>query len=138
MDDFLSALGLLFAIEGLLFAAFPAMTKRAMAQVLETPLGVLRIIGYSRWQVLTSFFMESLALAIIGGVIGCAVGSLCHGYSASSIMSSGGGGKSVILRMVVDWRILALGMGFSLFMGCVGGLIPAISAMRLKALDSLR
>jgi uncharacterized protein YjeT (DUF2065 family) len=45
MDDFLVALGLVLAIEGLLFAAFPAMTKRAMAHVLETPPGVLRIIG---------------------------------------------------------------------------------------------
>ena len=45
MGDFLVALGLVFAIEGLLFAAFPAVTKRAMAQVLETPIGVLRIIG---------------------------------------------------------------------------------------------
>jgi len=54
-------------------------------------------------------------------------------------MSSGaGGGKSVMLKLVVDARILAVGMGFSLLMGCVGGLIPALSAMRLKPLDSVR
>jgi uncharacterized protein len=45
MLDFLVALGLVFAIEGLLFAAFPAMTKRAMTQVLEAPENVLRVIG---------------------------------------------------------------------------------------------
>ena len=45
MSDFLIALGLVFAIEGILFAAFPAMTKRAMAQVMETPDGVLRVLG---------------------------------------------------------------------------------------------
>jgi uncharacterized protein YjeT (DUF2065 family) len=45
MSDFLVALGLVFAIEGLVFAGFPAMTKRAMAHVLETPDGVLRIVG---------------------------------------------------------------------------------------------
>ena len=45
MSDFLVALGLVFAIEGLVFAAFPAMTKRAMAHVLETPDSVLRIVG---------------------------------------------------------------------------------------------
>ena len=45
MDDFLVALGLVFAIEGLLFAAFPAMTKRAMTHVLETPDGALRVVG---------------------------------------------------------------------------------------------
>ncbi len=32
MSDFLAALGLVFVIEGLVFAAFPAAAKRAMAQ----------------------------------------------------------------------------------------------------------
>jgi uncharacterized protein YjeT (DUF2065 family) len=45
MLDFLVALGLLLVIEGIVFAAFPAMAKRAMAQVLETPDGMLRAIG---------------------------------------------------------------------------------------------
>ncbi len=47
MSDFLVALGLVFAIEGLMFAAFPGMAKRAMATVLETPEVPLRVIGIS-------------------------------------------------------------------------------------------
>ena len=45
MSDFLIALGLVFAIEGLVFAAFPATVKRAMAHVMETPDAALRIVG---------------------------------------------------------------------------------------------
>jgi uncharacterized protein YjeT (DUF2065 family) len=45
MTDFIVALGLVFAIEGLLFAAFPAALKRAMLSVLETPESALRIVG---------------------------------------------------------------------------------------------
>jgi uncharacterized protein len=45
MEDFLAALGLVFVIEGLVFAAFPAQAKRAMASVMETPEGSLRLIG---------------------------------------------------------------------------------------------
>ena len=45
MSDFLVAIGLVFAIEGILFAAFPAMVKRAMAHVMETPDSALRAIG---------------------------------------------------------------------------------------------
>ena len=45
MFDFLVAIGLVFAIEGILFAAFPAMVKRAIGHVLETPDATLRIIG---------------------------------------------------------------------------------------------
>lgn len=45
MSDFLVAVGLVFVLEGLLFAAFPGMAKRAMASALETPDTMLRIIG---------------------------------------------------------------------------------------------
>jgi uncharacterized protein YjeT (DUF2065 family) len=45
MEDFLAALGLVFVIEGLLFAAFPVQAKRAMASVVATPEATLRVIG---------------------------------------------------------------------------------------------
>ncbi len=45
MSDFLAALGLVFMIEGLVFAAFPGPAKRAVASVLETPEPTLRMIG---------------------------------------------------------------------------------------------
>jgi uncharacterized protein len=45
MSDFLAALGLVFVIEGLIFAAFPAAAKRAMTSVLETPDVSVRMIG---------------------------------------------------------------------------------------------
>lgn len=45
MYDFLAALGLVFVIEGLVFAAFPGPAKRAVASVLETPETTLRVIG---------------------------------------------------------------------------------------------
>jgi uncharacterized protein YjeT (DUF2065 family) len=45
MTDFLVALGLVLAIEGLVFAALPGAAKRAMASVLETPEPTLRLVG---------------------------------------------------------------------------------------------
>jgi uncharacterized protein YjeT (DUF2065 family) len=45
MTDFLAALGLVFVIEGLIFAAFPEAAKRAMTSVLGTPDVSLRLIG---------------------------------------------------------------------------------------------
>lgn len=45
MSDFLAALGLVFMIEGLVFAAFPAQAKRAIQSVLDTPDASLRAIG---------------------------------------------------------------------------------------------
>lgn len=45
MSDFLAAIGLVFVIEGLIFAAFPAHGKKAVESVLATPPGTLRLIG---------------------------------------------------------------------------------------------
>jgi uncharacterized protein len=45
MSDFIVALGLFFALEGVVLAAFPAGAKRMMTTVLDTPDGPLRIAG---------------------------------------------------------------------------------------------
>ena len=45
MADFIVALGLVFVIEGLIFAVSPQSAKNAMAHVLETADGPLRVVG---------------------------------------------------------------------------------------------
>jgi uncharacterized protein YjeT (DUF2065 family) len=45
MSDFVVAIGLVFAIEGILFAAFPGPVKRAMVHVTDTADSALRLIG---------------------------------------------------------------------------------------------
>ena len=128
--SFFMAVGGVAGVMNTMFAAISQRTR---------DIGVLRILGFGRWQLLTSFFLEAVALALVGGVAGCALGSLANGWTASSIVSSGqGGGKSVMLKLVVDAQTLGLGMALALGMGCVGGIFPALSAMRLKPLDSVR
>jgi uncharacterized protein YjeT (DUF2065 family) len=45
MNDFLAALGLVFVIEGLVFAAFPQAARRAVAAMTQTPDEALRVAG---------------------------------------------------------------------------------------------
>jgi len=45
MTDFFAALGLVLAIEGLLFAGFPSAAKRASENIVATPEQTLRLIG---------------------------------------------------------------------------------------------
>ena len=45
MSDILAAVGRVFVIEGLIFAAFPAHGKKAVESVLTTPPATLRLIG---------------------------------------------------------------------------------------------
>jgi putative ABC transport system permease protein len=119
------AIGGIFGVMNTMFAAVAQRTRE---------IGVLRILGFARWQILVSFFLEALLLALLGGLLGCALGLVSNGLSATSQMS----GKSVMLELVVGPWILLGGLGFSLLMGCIGGLLPAVSAVRLKVLDSLR
>jgi ABC-type antimicrobial peptide transport system permease subunit len=124
------AVGGVFGVMNTMFAAIAQRTR---------DIGVLRILGFARWRILVSFFVESLLLALVGGLVGCALGSLCHGWTATSIIGgSGGGGKSVVLKLVVNGYILGGGLLFSLLLGSLGGLLPALSAIRLKPLEALR
>jgi hypothetical protein len=125
------SLGGVFGVMNTMFAAVAQRIK---------DIGVLRIVGFKRWQVLVSFLLESLAIAAVGGLCGMAMGTLFNGLTATSVLSSGagGGGKTVILRLIVDARVLMAGAVFTLVMGRLGGLIPAMSATRLKLLDALR
>ncbi len=125
------AVGGIFGLMNTMFAAISQRIK---------DIGVLRILGYARWQILASFLLESLGIALVGGLLGCAVGMLCNGLSATSIVGSGQGGfgKTVIFRLAVDGNTLGVGVLLTLFMGLLGGLLPSLSAMRLKPLESLR
>src|SRR5262249_196153 len=123
------AIGGIFGVMNTMFAAISQRTR---------DIGVLRIMGFWPSQVLGPFFVESLGIALLGGAVGCALGFLLNGYTATSIIGSGqGGGKSVVFELVIDLNVLAAGMLFTLFMGGIGGLLPALSAMRLKPLDAI-
>ena len=99
----------------------------------------MRILGFKRWQILVSFMLESLGIAIIGGIVGIALGSLFDGIQMTSNVSSGqGGGKTVIMKLAVDADIMICGLLFTIVMGRIGGLVPALSAMRKGILESLK
>ncbi|MCS7305619.1 MAG: ABC transporter permease [Thermoguttaceae bacterium] len=124
------AVGGIFGVMNTMFAAVSQRTA---------DIGVLRLLGFSRWQILGSFLLESLLIALVGGALGCALGSLSHGWTATSIVSgSQGGGKFVVLRLVVDAGTLAAGMTLALAMGALGGLLPAWRATRLRPLEALQ
>jgi ABC-type lipoprotein release transport system permease subunit len=137
-EQFLSAIVLMAGIMavGGIFGVMNTMFASIAARIKEV--GVLRILGFKRWQILISFMIESLAIAFAGGLLGCLIGSFANGFEATSQLSSGQGGKSVTLTMQVDLQIIAGGLLFTLVMGRLGGLVPALSAMRMEILESLR
>jgi len=123
------SIGGIFGVMNTMFAAISQRIK---------DIGVLRLLGYARWQILVSFLLESLVIALVGGLLGCALGSLSDGWTATSMVAGQGGGKSVVLQLAISPDIIAGGILLTLLMGLLGGLLPALTAMRLKPLDALR
>jgi putative ABC transport system permease protein len=118
---------------GVMNTMFAAIAQRA------SDIGVLRILGFARWQILATFLLESLAIALMGGGLGCILGYFVNGISASTMVGSNDGiPKSVVFEMVVDPNTVALGLLFTLLMGALGGFLPALAAMRQRPLESLR
>lgn len=118
---------------GVMITMFAAVSQRTK------DIGVLRLLGYTRFQILCSFMLESFLVAVIGGLLGVGLASLADGLTANSTVSAGqGGGKSIVLQLDIDAWIVGIAMVFALIMGAVGGIIPAVSAMRLRPLESLR
>jgi len=123
-----------FLTIGAMFAA--ANTMYAAVASRSREIGTLRAIGFQRRSVLMSFMLESLIICLLGGLIGCLATLPFNGLSTgtanwatfSEITFSFRFGPSVLLR----------GMGLALVMGLLGGLFPAISAVRLRIVDSLR
>ena len=58
---------------GVMNTMFAAVTQR------RKDIAMLRILGFARWQVLFSFLVEALLLSLIGGSLGCALGTLANG-----------------------------------------------------------
>jgi hypothetical protein len=135
-------LGSIYFVAGImaLGGVFGVMnTMFATIRQRSTDIGLLRILGFARWQVLVSFLVESLLIAALGGLAGCTLGYMVNGVSTNSIVETSGGGlKRVSFQMVVDGSTLAAAVILTLLMGLLGGLLPALSAMRLKPLESLR
>ena len=124
------AIGGVFGVMNTMFAAISQRIK---------DIGVLRLLGFARWQILVSLLLESLVIALVGGLLGCALGALANGWTAASVVAGQEGtGRTVVLTLTVDAHTISVGILLTLLMGLLGGLAPALSAMRLKPLEALR
>ncbi|TWT89843.1 Macrolide export ATP-binding/permease protein MacB [Pseudobythopirellula maris] len=119
------AVGTVFGVTNTMFAALGQRTK---------DIAVLRLMGYRQGEILVAFLLEALLIAAVGGVVGLMLGSLINGMTLSATMGS----KTLAFAFRVDAAIMATALGFTLVMGLLGGLFPAVSAMRVQPLEALR
>ena len=118
-------------------AVFGAMNTMYAAVAYRTrEIGTLRALGFSRFRIVTAFLAESVALAVVGGVIGCMLALPVHGLSTGTTNFTSF--SEVAFKFRITPALLAGGLLFSAVMGAVGGLLPAIRAARIPVARALR
>jgi putative ABC transport system permease protein len=134
---FVTALGATIAVFFSLGAMIGAMiTMYAAVSNRKREIGTLRALGFSRRQVLLAFLLESLALSLVGGLVGT-LGALALGNVQISMMNFQSWSEMVFtFQPTLDTILIAL--GFSLGMGLLGGMLPAFTAARLSPLEAIK
>src|SRR5215468_9249411 len=133
----LQIFGLLVAVIMAVGSSFAAMnTMYAAVARRAKEIGTLRVLGFSRGSIMLSFLIESLLLALIGGVLGCLLALPING------VTTGVGSFATFSEIAFDFRVspgaMLTGIIFALVVGAIGGLFPAGSAARKEILTALR
>jgi putative ABC transport system permease protein len=127
-------LGMLMGI-GAVFGALNTMYSAVAARARE--IATLQALGFGGLPILISVLVEALALALVGGVLGGAIAYLAfNGYEASTLNYQSF--SQVTFAFAVTPYLLASGIGYALLLGFVGGLLPAVRAVRQPIVTGLR
>jgi putative ABC transport system permease protein len=98
-------------------------------------IGVMKAIGAKNKDILFIFLIESALLGLIGGIIGVLFGlGMAFGISSGANSALG----SQLLAVKVSWPLLLSALAFSLIVGIISGVLPAIQGSKLKPVDALR
>jgi putative ABC transport system permease protein len=99
-------------------------------------IGTLRALGFRREAVLLAFLGESLALAVVGGLVGLAAASLMQTVNISTLNAQTF--SEMAFGFKLTWAVSVQTMAFSLLMGFLGGFVPAWRAGQLSIIECLR
>ncbi len=119
----IAAISLLVGGIGIMNIMLVSVTERTRE------IGIRKAVGAKRRDILLQFLVESMVLSLLGGGAGIALGFL---------LSQGVSQLSEDLTTVVSMQSAFLATTFSLIVGVVFGLYPALRAARLNPIDALR
>jgi putative ABC transport system permease protein len=121
------SIGAMFAAANTMFAAVSSRTRE---------IGTMRALGFSRFSILVSFLGESVLLCALGGVLGVLA------TLPLSFLTFGTNSIDTFAEVSVNFRfgplVVIVAAIMTLAMGIFGGLFPAIRAVRMDVITSLR
>ncbi len=120
---------------GAIFGAINTMYSAVSARTRE--IATLRALGFGGSPVVISVLIESLLLALAGGVVGGLVAfAAFNGYQASTLNWQSF--SQVAFSFQVTPQLILAGIVVSLAMGLLGGIFPAVRAVRIPVATALR
>jgi ABC-type lipoprotein release transport system permease subunit len=133
----LQALGFSVAIIMAIGSAFAATnTMYAAVARRAREIGTLRALGFGRWAILRSFMLESVCLALLGGLLGVLIALPLNGFS------TGVGNFSTFSEVAFKFRVgaapIAWGLVFAALIGALGGFLPAWAASKKGIIAAMR
>lgn len=120
-------IGAMFAAANTMFAAVASRSRE---------IGTLRALGFKRRSILLCFLLESVILCLLGGILGCLATLPFNGISTGT--ANWATFSEITFAFRFGPRVLLQGVLMALAMGLLGGLIPAIRAVRLNIVNALR
>ncbi|MBF0557389.1 MAG: ABC transporter permease [Nitrospirae bacterium] len=137
MAKFLKVLGLSLTIIFSMGATIGAMITMYAAVANRTnEIGTLRSLGFQSINILAAFLMESLLLGFLGGCVGLFFASFMQLLTISTMNFQTF--AELAFSFSLTFKIIYQAIAFSLIMGFIGGVLPAIRASRMNIVDALR
>ncbi|WP_397569503.1 ABC transporter permease [Schlesneria sp. T3-172] len=127
LDIFLylmTGIGIIIALLSILNTMLMSVAERLIE------FGVLKANGWSAWDVMRLVTWESALLGLSGGILGCLAG-----WIAVQILNTI---YSTRLYLYASPGLLLFSLGFSTFLGMIGGLYPALWALRMSPMEAIR
>jgi len=113
------------------------ITNTMYTSVLERKkeIGIMKSVGAKNSDIITLFLAESALLGLIGGIIGVIIG-LSLAFAAAGAASSALGGLD--FKISLNFPFLIFAALFSVVIGGISGVFPAIQASKLNPVEALR
>jgi putative ABC transport system permease protein len=126
---------LILSIGGVVFFTLLLVTGNTMAIAVRertNEFAVLKTVGFTDRLVLALVLGEAFAVSLVGGGLGLI---LVKGFAASRAAAQI---KALVGNFYVSGEAMGVGIGLAVAVGLAAGILPAISAMRLRVVDALR